>query len=151
MIRPAEFKEMKILSGKEKNRTLPVTAIFDFLLIIAIFGFLGNFSPINFFPQILQLSLSLNHLSGSLPLTFRNFSRLFSLDLSNCSLTGQAYDLLTNHHAVSFPEIEILALSSNDITGTKPTLLCSASFLKILDLSNNALLYTEISQTVSRV
>jgi hypothetical protein len=130
MIRPAEFKEMKILSGKEKNRTLPVTAIFDFLLIIAIFGFLGNFSPINFFPQILQLSLSLNHLSGSLPLTFRNFSRLFSLDLSNCSRpdwtsTRPSY----HHHAVSFPEIEILALSSNDITGTMPTLLCSGVVL----------------------
>ncbi|XP_008644794.2 LRR receptor-like serine/threonine-protein kinase FLS2, partial [Zea mays] len=95
--------------------------------------------------QILQLNLSFNHLSGPLPLTFRNLSKLFSLDLSNCSLTGQAYDLLVTTTtdqvttAVSFPEIEILALSSNGITGTMPTLLCSASFLKILDLSNNAL------------
>ncbi|OEL23493.1 Receptor-like protein 12 [Dichanthelium oligosanthes] len=77
---------------------------------------------------------------GPLPLTLRNLSKLFSLDLSNCSLTGQAHDLLiTDQSILSFPNIEILALSSNYIMGTMPTLLCNANFLKILDLSNNAL------------
>ncbi|KAL6641067.1 hypothetical protein ACP70R_019248 [Stipagrostis hirtigluma subsp. patula] len=96
--------------------------------------------------EIVSLDLSYNHLPSSLltlHLTLGNLSKLTSLDLSSCGLTGQAYDLFTHQSNsssnITFPFIEILSLSSNYITDTMPMSLCYAKNLTILDLSNNAL------------
>ncbi|CAL4933645.1 unnamed protein product [Urochloa decumbens] len=94
--------------------------------------------------EIYSLDLSYNYLSGPMPLTLRNLSKLALLDLSNCSLTGHAYGLLVadrfnSSSNLSFPDIEILAIASNYISGTIPIELCKASNLDFLDLSNNAL------------
>lgn len=92
--------------------------------------------------NIMSLNLGNNHLPGPLPVTLSNLSKLVSLDLSNCGLQVHSYDLFTHESTslnTSFPEIRVLALSSNHITGTIPTLFCNAKRLEILDLSNNGL------------
>lgn len=94
--------------------------------------------------DMISLDLGYNHLPGPLPLTLSNLSKLVSLDLSNCGLQVHSYDLFTHEDStsssnISFPEIVVLALSSNHITGTIPTPVCNAKRLEILDLSTNGL------------
>ncbi|TXG52219.1 hypothetical protein EZV62_021388 [Acer yangbiense] len=91
-------------------------------------GSLGNLSRLN------SLYLSDNNLNGSVPATLGQLNRLSVLDLSRNSLTGPTpsnFSLLVN--------LTRLDMSSNNLSEQIPTGLSSLSRIQFLNLANNNL------------
>jgi Leucine-rich repeat (LRR) protein len=88
----------------------------------------GSISPgLQNFTSLQELSLSSNHLSGQIPLLPRG---LEILDFSINFLSGKFH--------FGAPNISMLILSSNKITGPIPEKFCELRYLSDLDLSNNS-------------
>ncbi|XP_062097636.1 leucine-rich repeat receptor-like serine/threonine-protein kinase SKM1 isoform X2 [Humulus lupulus] len=96
--------------------------------------FFGKF-PESFGSEKLEnLVLSDNHLSGEIPTSFENFSRLMQLDLSYNKLSGQIPgELALCERMVS------LDLSHNQLIGEIPASITEMPVLGFLDLSDNQL------------
>lgn len=107
--------------------------------------------------SLLQLDLSGNRISGSLPNSFSNCTSLQTLNLANNWLSGeiprsfgqlnslQRLDLSHNYLTGWIPpelgdacgSLSELVLSNNNLSGSIPASLSSCSWLQLLDLSNN--------------
>ncbi|KAK6921578.1 Leucine-rich repeat [Dillenia turbinata] len=107
--------------------------------------------------SLLQIDLSGNHISDSIPYALSNCTNLKILNLSYNSFTGeipqsfnqlknlQTLDLSHNHITGWIPSglgsacnsLLELRLSYNNISGSIPGSVASCSWLQILDLSNN--------------
>ncbi|VVB13904.1 unnamed protein product [Arabis nemorensis] len=95
------------------------------------------------FSQFSVIDLSSNKFSGSIPGSFFTFASLKSLNLSMNNLDGpipfrgsRASELL----AVSFdPQMELLDLSTNSLTGMLPGDIGTMERIKVLNLANNKL------------
>ncbi|CAA6660886.1 unnamed protein product [Spirodela intermedia] len=87
--------------------------------------------------QVTQLALNGTRLTGHIspiPSALSNCSELLRMDLRNNNLRGKIPPELG-----SFPKLQFLSLSSNNLTGPIPSSLANISTLGILDLSNNSL------------
>ncbi|XP_072961239.1 receptor-like protein EIX2 [Typha angustifolia] len=109
----------------------------------------------NVISQIQYLDLSLNQISGVLPMTLEFLSTVDSIILNSNQLKGRLpklpmglwyLDLSRNYISGPLPlnlgtvELNYLLLSNNLISGTIPSSLCNQlQSLEILDLSNNHL------------
>lgn len=109
-------------------------------IVIPDFGDLSSSSSPSPPPSISTLNLSMNHLSGSIPPSIANLSRLYSLDLSHNELSGSipstlstlsalhdldlSYNNLTGpipeELGLALPNLQFLNLSYNDLSGTLP-------------------------------
>ena len=89
---------------------------------------LGNLSKLE------ELDLSHNSLSGSIPSSLGNLSKLETLDLASNSLSGTVPSSLGN-----LSELKTLYLGSNSLTGTIPSSLGNLSKLERLYLAHNSL------------
>jgi Leucine-rich repeat (LRR) protein len=88
----------------------------------------GSISPgLQNFTSLRELFLRSNHLSGQIPLLPRG---LKTLDVSMNFLSG--------HFHFGAPNIEVLILSSNNITGPIPEKFCELQYLVDLGFSNNS-------------
>jgi Leucine-rich repeat (LRR) protein len=100
--------------------------------------------------SLTALSLSNNSISGSISPGLQNFTSLEELYLSSNYLSGQipllprglkmldvSVNFLSGHLHFGAPNIEVLILSSNKITGPIPEKFCELQYLHVLDLSNN--------------
>ncbi|XP_020424494.1 probable LRR receptor-like serine/threonine-protein kinase At4g36180 [Prunus persica] len=87
--------------------------------------FLGNLS------QLQVILISNNLLSGEIPHFWNNIPSLVSIDLSNNSLSGTIQRSLS-----SLTSLEFLGLSSNNFSGEVPSLK-NCTYLNILDLGDN--------------
>ncbi len=127
---------------------------------------------IGLFPKcsISSIDLSKNNLSGVLPSSFGNFSRLISLNLPSNSLHGslpsflnmpllQIVNLRNNSFSGSIPSnmfpnpsviLQTLELESNRLSGTLPEWLYYLPRIKLLSLDNNHLSGT-ISPQISNL
>ncbi|KAL4559893.1 hypothetical protein LXL04_032039 [Taraxacum kok-saghyz] len=86
-----------------------------------------------FFPNIAHLSLSMNALSGVIPSSIGELSRLMDLDLSNNELSGEVpQGLFTN---LSY--LEVLKLSKNKLYGQVLAGNLRWSYLRGIYLDNN--------------
>lgn len=88
-------------------------------------------------PQITQLTLSSNRLTGVLPIDFSGVPRLNQLDLDDNQLHGPLPPALFGLEALTQ-----LSLSQNAISGPLPVAISRLSQLKMLFLSENVLLGT---------
>ncbi|KAJ0260724.1 Leucine-rich repeat-containing protein [Hirschfeldia incana] len=93
--------------------------------------------------QFSTIDLSANKFSGSIPRTFFTFGSLRSLNLSMNNLEGAipfrgsgASELLA---ISSYPQMELLDLSTNALTGTLPGDIGTMERMKVLNLANNKL------------
>ncbi|GJX37671.1 kinase RLK-Pelle-LRR-XI-1 family protein [Tanacetum coccineum] len=85
--------------------------------------------------NLTYLSLHSNHLTGTLPASFTNLTRLEHLDLSNNNFsTG-----ILPTPIVSLKNLYYLSLYSNHLTGKIPVSFANLTRLEYLDLSNNYL------------
>nr|AJZ70280.1 brassinosteroid insensitive 1 [Linum usitatissimum] len=128
------------LSGNQFHGEIPVSLVDDLC------------------PGLVNLDLSFNNLTGSIPSGFERCSlSLESLDLSVNNFTSELpvstllklkrlkkIDLAFNNFAGGLPDsfseladLEILDVSSNDLSGEIPTSICRESKLKELYLQNN--------------
>ncbi|KAL0709292.1 hypothetical protein Bca4012_016270 [Brassica carinata] len=93
--------------------------------------------------QFSTIDLSSNKFSGSIPQTFFTFGSLRSLNLSMNNLEGPipfrgsgASELLA---LSSIPQMELLDLSTNSLTGVLPGDIGTMEKIKVLNLANNKL------------
>ncbi|XP_073112533.1 receptor-like protein EIX2 [Elaeis guineensis] len=84
-------------------------------------------------PNLEYLSLSINNLSGEIPLSLCHLG-CGVLDLSKNLLLGELPDCW-NHSSLIF----VMDFSSNNLSGSVPPSICSLRFLESLHLSNNNL------------
>ncbi|KAL6312452.1 hypothetical protein AAG906_021668 [Vitis piasezkii] len=97
---------------------------------------LSNASISGFIPKWFW-NISLNHrLSGELPSSFQNLSRLELLDLSYNQLSGKVPSWI----GTAFINLVILNLRSNVFFGRLPSQLSNLSSLHVLDLAQNNLM-----------
>ncbi|KAL8109974.1 receptor-like protein EIX2 [Apium graveolens] len=108
--------------------------------------------------DLTYLDISANHLNGVLPKSIHNLSKLNVVDFSSNNFTGNLEDLLSgtfpllqelwlseNQLTGSLPDISLLSsltkvqVSFNHLNGYLPTVFENHSELKFLDLSNNRL------------
>ncbi|WOK98944.1 receptor-like protein 12 [Canna indica] len=89
-----------------------------------------------YFPNLRELSLSNNSLSGHLPTRIANLMpRLEYLDLSNNLFSGHLPPKIFH----SMPNLLWIYLSLNNLSGNIPLSFCHNKFLFKIDLSNNSL------------
>ncbi|CAN8298959.1 unnamed protein product [Cochlearia groenlandica] len=93
--------------------------------------------------QLSVIDLSSNKFSGSIPESFFTFASLKSLNLSMNNLEGpirfrgsRASELLA---VSSYPQMELLDLSTNSLTGMLPGDIGTMDRIKVLNLANNKL------------
>jgi Leucine-rich repeat (LRR) protein len=120
-------------------------------------GFRGTIPPpfVAVMSDLEFLDLSANHFSGSIPPALDGLGRLSLLNLSDNDLTGNISQVTWpdlrvlrmdhNHLSGVIPtqlladSLQELTLSSNELTGQLPDRLCSLASMRILDLSHNQL------------
>nr|XP_011467701.1 PREDICTED: probable leucine-rich repeat receptor-like protein kinase At1g35710 isoform X1 [Fragaria vesca subsp. vesca] len=85
-------------------------------------------------PFLSDLDISLNDLSGRIPLSLGNLSVLTTMVISNNYLTGEI-----PHFWKSIPDLYIVDMSNNSLSGTIPRSMDSLISLRYLILSNNNL------------
>ncbi|PRQ51316.1 putative non-specific serine/threonine protein kinase [Rosa chinensis] len=85
-------------------------------------------------PSLLELDISRNGLSGSIPLSLGNLSLLTTMVLSNNYLSGEI-----PHFWNSIPNLYLLDMSNNSLSGTIPRSMDSLGSLLFLILSSNNL------------
>ncbi|BFG17348.1 hypothetical protein CerSpe_036220 [Prunus speciosa] len=110
-------------------------------------------------PSLLQLDLSGNRITGSIPMSLANCTSLKTMSLSSNNVTGEiprAFGQLTSLQRLDLSHNQItgwippelgnactslveLKLSYNNFTGPIPATFSSCSVLELLDLSNNNL------------
>lgn len=108
--------EVLNLAGNAMNGTLPEIPSGSALRIIK-----------------LNYQYSESKITGAIPTSFVNSSRLEYLFLNNLALSGKIPDAFANSR------LSILNLQSNALSGTIPPTLAAEPYLTTLDLSNNAL------------
>jgi len=81
---------------------------------------------------VTQLDLSMNHLSGEIPMTIGKFKFLQYLGLSNNDLYGEIPEEIS-----SLEELIILSMRSNHLSGEIPPCIGSLSKLRYIGLSDN--------------
>ncbi|CAD5331283.1 unnamed protein product [Arabidopsis thaliana] len=93
--------------------------------------------------QFSVIDLSSNKFSGFIPVSFFTFASLRSLNLSRNNLEGpipfrgsRASELLVLN---SYPQMELLDLSTNSLTGMLPGDIGTMEKIKVLNLANNKL------------
>ncbi|XP_047047125.1 receptor-like protein EIX2 [Lolium rigidum] len=99
------------------------------ILAISLNQLSGELPPSLEFMSVIGISMHSNQLTGLIPKLPR---KLELLDMSRNSFSGFAPSFQT-------PDLEVLVLFSNSITGTIPSSICRLRRLRILDLSNNLL------------
>ncbi|KAM0864031.1 hypothetical protein ACQ4PT_044190 [Festuca glaucescens] len=82
-------------------------------------------------PNLTELSLSSNHLTGHVPRAICQLQNLVTLDLSSNHLEGEFPS------CSAMPGMEFLILSNNDFSGNFPSWLQNSSSLVFLDLAVN--------------
>ncbi|MQM00877.1 hypothetical protein Taro_033631 [Colocasia esculenta] len=97
-------------------------------------GLRGTLENLNFssFPSLISLSLSNNSLSGGLPPSLGNLSKLTHLTLDGNRISGPIPPEIG-----SLGELQVLDLSENNITGGIPPSLCSLKKLREVSLDMN--------------
>ncbi|XP_028760600.1 receptor-like protein EIX2 [Neltuma alba] len=79
--------------------------------------------------------LSNNSLTGELPLSLANCSKLVLLDVSENKLSGP----IPSWIGVSLEQLQILSLRMNHLNGSLPVHLCHLTQIRLLDISRNNL------------
>lgn len=87
------------------------------------------------FTQLKSLALSYNLFTGLFPSSVTNLTKLESLNLSNCSITGPIPSIITT----GFPNLVLLFLPDNSLSGEIPSWIFSLPSLKYLVLRGNQL------------
>uniref|UniRef100_A0A5B7AVY1 Putative receptor-like protein 12 n=1 Tax=Davidia involucrata TaxID=16924 RepID=A0A5B7AVY1_DAVIN len=85
-------------------------------------------------PHLTDLDISMNSLSGSIPLSMGNLTELTTLVISNNRLSGEIPEIWKD-----IPFLYIVDMSNNSLSGMIPKSLGSLSYLKFLILSRNNL------------
>ncbi|CAN4115885.1 unnamed protein product [Withania somnifera] len=88
--------------------------------------------PYNIFSNLIVLDLHNNHIKGDLPIT--PSSAIFVDYSSNNFINSIPLDI-----GISITLASFFSAANNDLTGRIPDSICKASYLQVLDLSNNAL------------
>ncbi|OWM69813.1 hypothetical protein CDL15_Pgr025662 [Punica granatum] len=106
-------------------------------------------------PKLRDITLTRNHLNGSIPISLCKMKDLFALDLSNNQLSGTLPDCwkslgqldginLGNNNlsgqiptSLCSPPLTFLGLPDNDFHGILPRCLSNMTSLRVLDLSRN--------------
>ncbi|WVZ50633.1 hypothetical protein U9M48_001871 [Paspalum notatum var. saurae] len=88
---------------------------------------------IGLLPMLLQLGLSYNYLSSTVPSTIYNMSMLQDLEIDGNNLTGP----IPNNRSFSLPQLQSIFLYRNKFEGEIPTGLAACQYLEILYLSDN--------------
>ncbi len=95
--------------------------------------------------KLTQLDLSFNHLTGEIPNEISNFNSLTNLSLESNNFTGTIPDSIGN-----LTNLDTLFVNANQLTSTIPAGIGNLTKLKDLDLSNNLLSGT-IPDTLSNL
>ncbi|XP_050371527.1 systemin receptor SR160 [Argentina anserina] len=111
---PAEKLEFLSLAGNDFQGTIPA-------------------SLLRSCESILELDLSMNNLSGTVPDALSSCSSLETLDISDNFFSGE----LPVGTLLKLTNLKRLSLSLNDFVGTLPRSLSQLSYLESLDLSSN--------------
>ncbi|CAA7036662.1 unnamed protein product [Microthlaspi erraticum] len=85
--------------------------------------------------QMVYLELSLNNFSGVFPPSVYNLSSLQYLYMFGCGFYGS----LRHEFGLLLPNLRVLLLASNSLTGVIPTTLSNISTLLVLAIQNNSL------------
>ena len=98
-------------------------------------GLQGSIPPeIGTLSKLIYLSLSMNNLTGNLPLSLANLTQLEKFFIHNNLISGSIPDLLGN-----LKNLQDLDLSANAFNGTIPIAICLLTNLTHLFASNNQL------------
>ena len=81
-----------------------------------------------------HLLLGSNEFIGSIPKSFRNLTRVLTLDIGDNSLSGRIPEFLGE-----LSTLRILLLRKNNLSDSIPKQLCQLSKVSLLDLSGNSL------------
>ncbi|KAD4585357.1 hypothetical protein E3N88_22958 [Mikania micrantha] len=98
----------------------------------------NNFSgPIPFslsFQNAWHIHLGSNKFTGSIPNSFRNLTKVLTLDIGNNYLSGRIPNFIGE-----LSNLRILLLEKNNFSGSIPSKLCHLTNANMIDLSNNLL------------
>ncbi|KAK3423639.1 hypothetical protein EUGRSUZ_F00511 [Eucalyptus grandis] len=89
-----------------------------------------------------SLGLARNNLSSSIPQCLGNLTNLWDLDLSANKFEGTLLRSLDSPLPIPPPTTRFFLSANNKIGGKVSPLICNATELKVLDLSNNSLMGT---------